>query len=55
MQAERHSSRAPPATVTLRNAALSICPADDADQDGHVTINEVMQAVNDALTGCPAG
>jgi hypothetical protein len=40
--------------IGLGQAAVSECPAFDADMDGRVTIAELVQAVAAALAGCPA-
>ena len=38
--------------ITLGNAQLLNCEAADANHDGHVTIDEILTAVNNALNGC---
>jgi hypothetical protein len=35
-------------------AAPAACPEFDSSGDGQVTVDEILQAVNVALTGCPA-
>jgi len=32
---------------------VSQCTAGDANGDGQITIDEILTAVNNALTGCP--
>lgn len=39
--------------VALGTARASTCPAGDANHDGRVTVNELVQAVRSALSGCP--
>lgn len=39
--------------IALDNAALSQCIAYEKTQDGSVAIDELVTAVNNALTGCP--
>ena len=34
--------------------SLSECPAHDRDADGAVVIHELVEAVGNALTGCPS-
>ena len=38
--------------ITLGNEGVGDCRAGDANGDGQITINEVIAAVNNALTGC---
>ncbi len=38
--------------MALALEPLAACPAFDADGDHRVTVNEVVEAVNDAATGC---
>ena len=38
--------------IAIGAAPLSACTALDANMDGAVTINELIEAVNAALTGC---
>jgi hypothetical protein len=38
--------------IALGNAQLSDCTAGDANNDGHITIDEILTAVNNALSGC---
>jgi len=40
--------------IALGSAPLSACPAGDANGDGHITIDEILTAVNNALNGCAA-
>ena len=40
--------------IILGEAALESCPALDVDHDHMLAINEVVQAVGNALNGCPA-
>jgi hypothetical protein len=40
--------------LALGVAPLSTCPVFDANGDGEVTVNEILQAVNSALNGCAA-
>jgi hypothetical protein len=40
--------------IALGNASPAACTAMDANQDGRVTINELIAAVNAALNGCTA-
>jgi hypothetical protein len=40
--------------IALGALPISDCAAIDADSDGDVTVSELIQAVNAALTGCPA-
>ena len=40
--------------IALGNTPLSACTAGDADGSGDITINEIIAAVNNALTACPA-
>jgi hypothetical protein len=40
-------------SIVAGDAALSACTALDANQDGAVVISELVQAVNNALDGCP--
>jgi len=35
------------------NGGTSICAAGDANLDGVITVDEIIRAVNNALTGCP--
>jgi Ca2+-binding EF-hand superfamily protein len=39
--------------IALNQAPVSACPAFDPDGDGRVTIAELIQAVGNALNGCP--
>ena len=38
--------------VALGTLETSRCPSGDADEDGQITIAEIIQAVNNALNGC---
>jgi hypothetical protein len=38
--------------IALGNAHISDCEASDGNGDGHITIDEILQAVNNALNGC---
>jgi hypothetical protein len=40
--------------IVLGTANVSTCTAADVNNDGVVTISEVIQAVNAALNGCPS-
>jgi len=40
--------------IALGNANIDTCLAGDANPDGQITIDEVLTAVNNALSGCPA-
>lgn len=40
--------------IALGTEPLSVCPAGDPDHDGEITINEIIEAVNNLLFGCPA-
>jgi hypothetical protein len=39
--------------IALGNATLSTCPLADIDGNGGVSVNEIVQGVNNALSGCP--
>ncbi len=39
--------------VALGSAAVDACTAGDANGDAEITINEIIAAVNNALSGCP--
>ena len=41
--------------IAFGDAPLSRCPAGDADNDGMITISDLLKAVNNLLNGCPAG
>jgi len=41
--------------IALGLASSQVCPAMDTNGDEQVTIDELLQAVNAALFGCPAG
>ena len=41
--------------IALGNADVEECPAFDVNEDGMVTLNELIAAVNSALSGCIAG
>ncbi len=38
--------------IALGNTSLNQCPVFDSSGEGEVTINEIIQAVNNALNGC---
>jgi hypothetical protein len=38
--------------IAVGNALLSACPVGDADGSGDITVNEIIQAVNNALNRC---
>jgi len=38
--------------IALGQADVSVCPALDTDTSGSVTIDELIKAVNHALSGC---
>jgi hypothetical protein len=38
--------------IALGQADLATCPAVDANSDQHVSVNELIAAVNNALYGC---
>jgi hypothetical protein len=38
--------------VALGNGVVANCPPGDANGDGAITIDEIIQAVSNALTGC---
>src|SRR5579862_5837610 len=40
-------------SIDLGTASVTTCPACDVNMDGQVTVNEVIDAVNSALNGCP--
>lgn len=40
-------------TIALGEAPLTRCPAADASGDGRVTVNEILEAIDNALIGCP--
>jgi hypothetical protein len=39
--------------IALGGSPLADCTQCDADGDGIVTVAELLQIVNDALSGCP--
>ncbi len=39
--------------ITLGTAQVDSCPLFDSDKNGRVTIDELVKAVSNALTGCP--
>jgi hypothetical protein len=39
--------------IGLGTVSVSTCPAADGNRDGVVTVEEIVTAVNNALTGCP--
>jgi Ca2+-binding EF-hand superfamily protein len=38
--------------VALGRVSLDTCPSFDADEDGFISVNELITAVNNALVGC---
>jgi hypothetical protein len=38
--------------IALGNAAVTTCQAGDANHDGHITVDEILTAVNNDLNGC---
>ncbi|MBI3784230.1 MAG: hypothetical protein HY270_12610 [Deltaproteobacteria bacterium] len=38
--------------IALGNAGVDTCNAGDTNHDGEITIDEILTAVNNALTGC---
>jgi hypothetical protein len=38
--------------VALERAPVAACSAGDRDQNGRITIDEILVAVNNALRGC---
>jgi hypothetical protein len=38
--------------IALDNLPLSLCPVGDANNDGQITVDEILIAVNNALGGC---
>jgi len=40
--------------IALDNAPFTACEAGDSNHDTHITIDEILAAVNNALNGCPA-
>jgi hypothetical protein len=40
--------------IALGSAAIDVCRSADVDGDGVVRINELIAAVTNSLTGCPA-
>jgi len=38
--------------IALGNTPVTACDAGDANQDGQITIDEILTAVNNALNGC---
>ncbi|MFI5396703.1 MAG: hypothetical protein ACHQ9S_14305 [Candidatus Binatia bacterium] len=38
--------------ITLGNAEMSECEIGDANEDGKITVDEILVAVNNALNGC---
>lgn len=41
--------------VALGNTNVASCPPGDANNDGEITVDEILQAVNNALNGCGRG
>jgi hypothetical protein len=40
--------------IGLEQIAVSSCSAGDANQNGSITINEIVAGVTNVLNGCPA-
>ncbi len=40
--------------VDLENSSVAPCLAGDQNGDGTITIDEIIAAVSNALSGCPA-
>jgi hypothetical protein len=38
--------------IALGTADVDTCRAGDADHDGYITVDEILIAVNNALTNC---
>ena len=41
--------------IALAAADISACTAGDADDDGMISVNEIIVGVKHALNGCPNG
>ena len=41
--------------IALGNAPTIDCLLGDANDDGHITVDEILMTVNNALNGCHAG
>lgn len=39
--------------IALGDMAIDVCPAGDNDQDGAITVNDILAAVQSTLAGCP--
>jgi hypothetical protein len=39
--------------IALGNVSVTACEAGDANQDGQITVDEILMAVNNPLNGCP--
>ena len=39
--------------IAFGHTPLAACQAGDANHDGQITVDELLRAVNNALTGCP--
>jgi hypothetical protein len=39
--------------IDLGTLPPNACPFGDANHDGEITVDEILQAVNNALNGCP--
>jgi hypothetical protein len=39
--------------IALGNAPVTACEAGDANRDGEITVDEILAAVNNGLSGCP--
>ena len=42
-------------SVALDSTAVTACAAGDADGNGQVTVDEILTAVNNALSACHGG
>ena len=56
----QYATESCPEVITMVNVALgdlsvSACEPGDANHDGHVTVDEILTAVNNALNGCGEG
>ncbi|HXQ20365.1 MAG TPA: hypothetical protein VN812_01740 [Candidatus Acidoferrales bacterium] len=38
--------------IAFGNTPVTACDAGDANHDGQITVDEILTAVNNALTGC---
>jgi len=41
--------------IALGNAPVAECEAGDDNDDDQITVDEILQAVNNALNGCSGG